>query len=65
MAVKMVSIELTLNLPDTLVREAEENGLLTPESIEVLFRNELRRRQVDRLFDAIDRLAALDDPPLT
>lgn len=62
----MAQVELKLLLPDTLAREAEANGLLTPESIEALLRNELQRRKsVTRLFDAADRLAALDLPPLT
>lgn len=61
----MSSLEVKLNLPDSLAREAEANGLLTPEAIESLLRAEIRRRRVDKLFDAADRLAALDAPPLT
>lgn len=62
----MAQVELKLLLPDSLAREAEANGLLTPESIEALLRSELQRRKsVTRLFDAADRLAAIDLPPLT
>jgi hypothetical protein len=57
----MSSIELKLDLPDGLAREAKANGLLTPEAIESLLRAEIRRR-VDKLFDTADRLAALDMP---
>lgn len=59
---KMSSIELKLDLPDSLAREAKANGLLTPEAIASLLRAEIRRRRVDKLFDVAYRLAALDAP---
>ena len=58
----MVSVELQLNLPDSIAREAEVQGLLRAEAIEALLRAELRRRHVDQLFEAADRLAALPEP---
>lgn len=58
----MVSVELQLNLPDGVAREAEAQGLLHAEAIESLLRAELRRRHIDQLFDTADRLAALPDP---
>lgn len=61
----MTQLELKLALPDSLAREAEAAGLLTPESIESLLREEVCRRRVNQLFEAADRLAALDLPPLT
>jgi hypothetical protein len=61
----MAQVEIKLNLSDSLAREAEAGGLLTSESIEYLLREEIRRRRVNRLFAAADRLAALDMPPLT
>jgi len=60
-----VSAELKINLPDGLAREAEANGLLTPESIELLLREELKRRRINSLFAAADRLASSELPPLT
>jgi hypothetical protein len=59
-----MSTELKVTLPDTLAREAEASGLLTPEAIEALLREEIRRRRVSRLFNVADRLASLDVPPL-
>lgn len=56
---------LELKLPDSLAREAKAAGLLTPQAIERLLREEMRRRRVNPLFEAADRLAALDLPPLT
>ncbi|HEV7796569.1 MAG TPA: hypothetical protein VGO73_00320 [Pyrinomonadaceae bacterium] len=52
-------------MPDGLAREAEANGLLTPESIESLLREEIKRRRVNALFAAADRLADLNSAPLT
>jgi len=54
--------EILLTLPDNLVREAEANGLLKPEFIASLLRTEIRRRRVNKLFTAADRLADLDEP---
>ena len=61
----MTTVELTLALPDALASEAEAAGLLTPQAIERLLIEAVRRGRVDRLFEAADRLAALDVPALT
>ena len=58
-------LEIRLTLPDNLAREAQAAGLLTPETLERLLREEVRRRRVDELFEAANRLAALNTPPLT
>lgn len=54
--------EIVLTLPDNLAKEAQDNGLLKPESIASMLRAELRRRRVNKLFAAADRLADLDEP---
>jgi hypothetical protein len=54
--------EIFLTLPDNLAREAEANGLLKPEFIASLLRTEIRRRRVNKMFAAADRLADLDAP---
>ena len=61
----MAQVEIKLFLSDSVVREAEANGLLTPESIESLLRSEIRRRHVNQLFAAADKLAGLDELPMT
>lgn len=61
----MATLDFKLSLPDQLRKEAEAAGLLSPEAIERLLREEIRRRRVDNLFAAADRLAALDMPALT
>jgi hypothetical protein len=57
--------DVTLTLPEPLAGEAEEAGLLTPEVLERLLREEMRRRRVDRLFDAADRLAGQEGAALS
>ncbi len=54
--------EITLTLPDNLAREAKASGLLKPEFIASMLRAELRRRRVNKMFAAADRLADLDEP---
>lgn len=56
---------VTLNLPDMLVAEASAAGLLSPESIEQMLRENLRSRAIDGLFIAADRLAFANFPTMT
>jgi hypothetical protein len=62
----MVNIDITLNLPTDLAREAEAQGLLTPEALQRLIDAEVtRRRSVEQLFKTMDQLAEIDLPPLS
>ena len=61
----MVAVNVALQLPDSLAREAEAGHLLTAEAIEALLRAEIRRRKVANLFEAADRLASLHETPLS
>jgi transcriptional regulator of nitric oxide reductase len=61
----MTELAITLTLPDALAQEARARGLLTPEAIAQLIRQELQRQQVDALFASADRLAALQGEPPT
>ena len=56
---------LTIDLPDNLAKEAKDAGLLAPDAIEAMLREHLRRRAIDGLFTAADKLAAADFPPMT
>lgn len=56
---------LTIDLPDTLAKEAKDAGLLNANAIEALLREGLRRRAIDGLFAAADKLAAANFPPMT
>ena len=55
----------TIDLPDNLVEEAKQAGLLTPNAIEGILRDTLRRRAVKTLFAAADKLATANTPPMT
>ncbi|HEY0463889.1 MAG TPA: type II toxin-antitoxin system CcdA family antitoxin [Polyangiaceae bacterium] len=55
---------ITLSISDDLARQAQSAGLLRSEAIEQLLREAMKKRQVDRLFATMDKLAALE-PRLT
>lgn len=61
----MIAVNVQLQLPDALAREAEASHLLTAEAIETLLRAEIRRRKIGELFETADRLSSLGVPPLT
>ena len=61
----MTTVDFKITLSDRLRKEAEAAGLLNSKAIERLLREEIRRRRVDNLFSAADRLAVLDLPLLT
>ena len=60
----MTTLELTLNLPDGLAKEAQDAGLLTPEAIEQMLKRELKRRAGELLLESARALQAVQ-PPLT
>lgn len=61
----METIAITLNLPEPLAKEASEQGLLVPEVLEWLLREEIRRRRMDELREYVRDLRAVAAPPLT
>lgn len=61
----MTTLEVKLELPESLAKEARQAGLLAPREIEKLLREEIRRRAVGELFEAMDRMAAVEGPPMT
>ncbi len=54
--------EIVLTLPDDVVTEAEEMGLFKPLLVTSLFKDEIRRRKANRLFENANRLARAGDP---
>ena len=54
-----------IELPDALAQEAQRAGLLTPEAIEQMVRDAIRRRALDELREAMDRMAAVKGPVMT
>ena len=61
----MTTLHVQLTLPDRLAQEVEASGLLQPEALERLLRDELHRRRAGHFLETADRLAALDLPALT
>ena len=57
--------KVQINLPDQLAQEAQNAGLLTPEQLERMLREQLKTRKTDELFAAMDRMAAVDEPAMT
>ena len=55
----MTTLELTLNLPDSLAQEAKAAGLLTPEAIELMLKRELKRRAGEELLESARALQAV------
>jgi len=58
----MTTIQITL--PDQLVQEAQQAGLLSPRLLEKWLRDQLRAQRVDQLFSAMDRMAAVEEPAI-
>jgi len=56
----MTTVQITL--PDQLVQEAQRAGLLSSARLEQWLRDQLRAQRVDELFEAMDRMAGVDEP---
>ena len=61
----MTTLELRLNLPDQLARDAQAAGLLTERELERLVREALRVRSLERLDAVTATLAADPLPPMS
>jgi len=61
----MTTLEVTLNLPDAMAKEAARMGLLEPDALQSLLRAAIRERRIKRMFAAMDVLAEAKLPPLT
>jgi hypothetical protein len=62
----MTTLELKLTLPDELAQRARDAGLLTPQALERLLNEELRRKQAaDSLLSIAGRVAAAGIPPMS
>ena len=61
----MERLDITVSLPEDLVKQAQSAGLLTDEQIERWLIEELdRQRKLGGFFGKLDQLAALE-PPLS
>jgi hypothetical protein len=56
--------EVTVTLPDDLVQQARQAGLLRPDALAALLRDAMRERRVERLFATMEKISACE-PPLS
>ena len=56
---------LTIELPDSIVREAQDAGLLAPEARAQRLKDAVRRQAGQRLLEAAKRIHAADVPPIS
>lgn len=54
--------DIVLDLPDALAKEARDAGILKSDYIASMLRSEIRRRKINKLFSAADRLSESDEP---
>ena len=54
-----------IDLPDALAKEARDAGLLAPGGAEQMVREAVRRRAMNELKQAMDRMAAVEGPEMT
>lgn len=61
----MTKIDLTLDLPDRVARDARDAGLLSPRAMARLLRAEIRRQAAGRLLSGAARAGAASSSPLS
>ncbi|TAM85361.1 MAG: hypothetical protein EPN41_12250 [Candidimonas sp.] len=61
----MTTLEVTLNLPDRLAREAQAAGLLTPKALSGLLKDAMRRRAAQALLEGAERASDAGSKPLS
>ncbi len=61
----MATLELKLNLPDRLAREAQAAGLLKPEALARMLKDAMRRRAGQTLLAGAARATAAGSVPLS
>ena len=61
----MTTLELKLNLPDRLVQDAAQMGLLSPESLQTLLREAVRNRRIAQMALARQRVAEAGIVPMS
>lgn len=61
----MTTLEVKLDLPDRLAREAQAAGLLTPKALTQLLKDAMRRQAAQALLAGAKRAAAASSEPLS
>ena len=61
----MTMLQVKLDLPEGLAKEASNLGLLEPQALQTMLREAVRRHRIAHLSEARERIAAAGIPPLT
>ena len=61
----MTTLEVKLDLPESLAKEAQQAGLLTPKAMERLLRDAMRRRAAQSLLTGAARATRAGSKPLS
>ncbi|MFM9972761.1 MAG: hypothetical protein ACKVQK_30660 [Burkholderiales bacterium] len=61
----MTTLELKLSLPQQLIKQAKAAGLLTPQAITSMLREQLRRQAGKELQTMMDKLADANYPQMS
>ena len=61
----MTTVEVKLDLPDTLAKAAKDAGLLAPAALEKIIAEALRRQNFDEFLSVADRVEAAGVPPMS
>lgn len=61
----MTTVEVKLNLPDEVAKEAKEAGLLTEQALGQLVEEAVRRESGKKLLEAMQLLRAANEPLLS
>lgn len=61
----MTTLEVKLDLPDGLAREAQAAGLLTPKALSQLLKDAMQRRAAQSLLAGAARATATGSKPLS
>lgn len=61
----MTTLQLKLTLPQELAKQAKAAGLLKPEAITSMLREQLRRQAGEELRVMMDQLADANIPPMS
>jgi hypothetical protein len=62
---EMIAVELKLNLPDSLAKDAERLGMLDSDSLQSLLREAVRNRRSAQLAEARKKIATAGIAPMT
>ncbi len=61
----MTTLEIRFSLPDKVANDARAAGLLTPNAIETLIAEALRRKAFAEILSNADRVEAAGIPPMS